>query len=137
MSSQAPTSEDIGILFVGLSAGHLVGSFTGGRLFDRFDGQRVLAGSLVLLGCNTLLMWELGAASGRAMNLLHLCFGIGALMAPLVVHVGLACATRTAAVGCAALAVWALRSHAPSRPAQRRAEHTDTTLSILLLLFVF
>ena len=32
---------DIGILFVGLSAGYLVGSFTGGRLFDRFNGHRV------------------------------------------------------------------------------------------------
>ena len=130
---------DIGILFVGMSAGYLVGSFTGGRLFDRFNGHRVLAGSLVLLGiglalvpvfaelgalfatfvligfggaicdvgCNTLLMWELGAGSGRAMNLLHLCFGIGALIAPLMVHIGLAVATRTAALGCAVLAVWA------------------------------
>ena len=160
---------DIGILFVGLSAGYLVGSFTGGRLFDRFNGHRVLAGSLVVLGiglalvpafdeldalfatfvligfggatcdlgCNTLLMWELGAGSGRAMNLLHLSFGIGALVAPLVVHIGLAFATRTAALGCAVLAVWALRSLAPSRPTQRREEHTDTTLSILLLLFLF
>jgi fucose permease len=160
---------EIGILFVGMSAGYLVGSFTGGWLFDRFNGHRVLAGSLVLLGiglalvpavaelgalfatfvligfggaicdvgCNTLLMWELGAGSGRAMNLLHLCFGIGALVAPLMVHIGLAVATRTAALGCAVLAGWALRSQAPTRSTQRRAEHTDTTLSILLLLFLF
>jgi fucose permease len=160
---------DIGILFVGMSAGYLVGSFTGGRLFDRFNGHRVLAGSLVLLGiglavvpafaelgalfatfvligfggaicdvgCNTLLMWKLGAGSGRAMNLLHLCFGIGAVIAPLMVHVGLAVATRTAALGCAVLAVWAVRSPAPRRPTQRREEHTDTTVSILLLLFLF
>jgi fucose permease len=160
---------DIGILFVGMSAGYLVGSFAGGRVFDRFGGHRVLAGSLVLfgiglalvpafaelgalfatfvligfggaicdVGCNTLLMWELGAGSGRAMNLLHLCFGIGALIAPLMVHVGLAVATRTAALGCAVLAVWALRSPAPTRSTQRREEHTDTTPSILLLLFLF
>src|SRR5262245_14095088 len=160
---------DIGILFVGMSAGYLVGSFTSGRVFDRFNGHRVLAGSLVLLGiglalvpvfaelgalfatfvligfggaicdvgCNTLLMWELGAGSGRAMNLLHLCFGVGALIAPLMVHVGLAVATRTAALGCAVLAGWVLQSPAPKRPTQRREEHTDTTLSILLLLFLF
>jgi len=160
---------DIGILFVGQSVGYIVGSFTGGRLFDRFNSHRVLAASLVLLGIglalvpsfdglgalfatfvligfggsicdlggNTLLMWELGAESGRAMNLLHLCFGIGALMSPLVVHIGLGVATRAAAIVCAVLAVWALRSRAPSRPARAREEHTDTTMSILLLLFLF
>jgi FHS family Na+ dependent glucose MFS transporter 1 len=160
---------DIGILFVGQSLGYIVGSFTGGRLFDRFHSHRVFAGSLVLLGIglalvpvfdaltglfvtfvvigfggsicdlggNTLLMWRLGAGSGRAMNLLHLCFGLGALMSPLVVHIGLDLATRAAAVGCAALAVWALRLPAPSRPPHAREEHTDTTLSILLLLFLF
>lgn len=162
---------DIGVLFVGQSAGYIVGSFTGGRLFDRFNrhSHRVFAVSLVLLGAglalvpafdqlgalfatfvligfggsicdlggNTLLMWELGAGSGRAMNMLHLCFGIGALMSPLVVHIGLGIATRTAAVGCVLLAVWTLRSSGPSRPAQAREEHTDTTLPILLLLFLF
>ena len=160
---------DIGILFVGQSAGYIVGSFAGGRLFDRFNSHRVFALSLVLLGTglalvpafsdlsalfatfvligvggsicdlggNVLIMWELGAGSGRAMNLLHLCFGIGALLSPLVVQIGLGIATRTAAVVCALLAVWSLRSHAPSRPAQAREEHTDTTLSILLLLFLF
>jgi MFS transporter, FHS family, Na+ dependent glucose transporter 1 len=160
---------DIGILFVGQSAGYIVGSFTGGRLFDRFNSHRVFAGSLLLLGAglalvpsfdalnalfvtfvvigfggsicdlggNTLLMWRLGAGSGRAMNLLHLCFGIGALMSPLVVHIGLAVATRTAAVGCVVLAVWSVRTPGPSRPRHAREEHTDTTLSILLLLFLF
>jgi fucose permease len=159
----------IGILFVGQSLGYIVGSFTGGRMFDRFDSHRVLAGSLVLLGIglalvpafdqltglfvtffvigfggatcdlggNTLLMWELGAGSGRALNLLHLCFGLGALMSPLVVQIGLDVATRAAAVGCAVLAVWAVRLPAPSRPPKAREEHTDTTLSILLLLFLF
>ena len=139
---------DIGILFVGQSLGYILGSFTGGRLFDRFNSHRVFAGSLVLLGIglalvpafdaltglfatffvigfggatcdlggNTMLMWRLGAGSGRAMNLLHLCFGLGALMSPLVVHIGLNVATRAAAVVCAVLAVWALRTPAPSRP---------------------
>ena len=94
-------------------------------------------GAICDLGGNTMLMWELGAGSGRAMNLLHLCFGIGALMSPLVVHVGLDLATRGGGHRCAVLAVWALRMPAPSRPPQAREEHTDTTLSILLLLFLF
>jgi fucose permease len=160
---------DIGILFAGQAAGYIVGSFAGGWLIDRFDGHRVYAGSLLLLGLglalvpvfdqltglfvtfviiglgasvcdlggNTLLMWELGAGSGRAMNLLHMCIGVGALVAPLGVYIGLDLATRTAAVGCALLAVWALRVPAPVRPAEAREEHTDTTLSILLLLFLF
>ena len=95
-------------------------------------------GSICDLGGNTLLMWQLGAGSGRAMNLLHLCFG----------HRGTDVAVgrphrprpgdRTAAVVvCAVLAVWALRMPAPSRPPHAREEHTDTTLSILLLLFLF
>lgn len=160
---------DIGILFAGQAAGYIVGSFAGGRLIDRFNGHRVFAGSLVLLGVglatvpffddltglfvtfviiglgasvcdlggNTLLMWELGAGSGRPMNLLHMCIGIGALVAPLMVYVGLDLAMWTAAVVCALLTVWALRVPAPSRPPQAREEHTDTTLSILLLLFLF
>jgi fucose permease len=160
---------DIGVLFAGQSTGYIIGSFTGGRLYDRLDGHRVFAASLVLLGiglgmvpvfddltglfltfvvvgvgasvadlgANTMLMWELGAGSGRAMNTLHLFFGIGALAAPLVVYVGLDVATRSAAFACIVLAMWASRVAAPSRPAKAREEHTDTTLPMLLLLFLF
>jgi MFS transporter, FHS family, Na+ dependent glucose transporter 1 len=38
------------------------------------------------VGGNTLLVWSRGASVGPAMNALHLCFGIGALLAPLLVH---------------------------------------------------
>ena len=159
----------IGILFAGQSTGYIVGSFTGGRLFDRFNGHRVFAAALAVLavglalipvfddltglvvtffvmgtgaavadlGANTLLMWELGAGSGRAMNLLHLCFGLGALAAPLVVYIGLDVATRAAALGCVLLAVWATRVRAPARPPAAREEHTDTTTPMLMLLFLF
>src|SRR5262245_39264670 len=47
---------DIGVLFVGMSSGYVVGSFTGGRLFDRFNSHRVFAGSLVFLGLGLALV---------------------------------------------------------------------------------
>jgi fucose permease len=112
-------------------------------VFDDLTGLFVtfviigLGASVCDLGGNTLLMWELGAGSGRAMNLLHMCIGIGALLAPLGVYIGLDFAVLTAALVCALLAVWALKVPAPVRPPQAREEHTDTTLSILLLLFLF
>jgi fucose permease len=160
---------DIGSLFVGQSLGYIVGSFLGGRLFDRFDGHRVFAAALLVvgaglvmvpqsdhltalfaafvvlglggaiadLGANTLLMWELGADGGRAMNLLHLCFGLGALTAPLLVHLGLGVATRTAAVGCGLLAAWAITIPSPRAALSARDEHTEATLPLLLMLCTF
>jgi MFS family permease len=41
---------DIGVLFAGQSIGYIVGSFSGGRLYDRFNGHRVFAAALVVLG---------------------------------------------------------------------------------------
>ncbi len=160
---------DIGVLFVGQSLGYIVGSFVGGRLFDRFVGHRVYAGALMVvavgmatvplfdglsqlfasfvviglgasvadLGANTLLMWQLGAGGGKAMNLLHLCFGIGALTAPLLVHVGIDTATRVAAVGCVGLAGWAYTLPSPSAAAQAREEHTEATLPLMMILCAF
>lgn len=159
----------IGVLFAGQSAGYIAGSFLGGWLYDRFDGHRVFASALAVLGlglglvpvfsglvglfatfvvlglgaaaadlgANTLLMWQLGAGVGRAMNLLHLCFGIGALTAPLLVHIGLTIATRTAAVCCVLLAAWAIAVPAPLAPPEAREEHTETTLPLLVLLGSF
>jgi fucose permease len=159
----------IGVLFVGHSAGFIVGSLALGRLYDRFDGHRVFAGSMLLIGvglafvpvfdslgalfaifvligvggsaadvgANLLLMWELGDRVGRTMNLLHLSFGVGALCAPLLVHVGLDLATRSAAIGCALLAAWALSVRSPGAPATVRDEHTDTTPRLVLLLSTF
>ena len=65
-------------------------------MFDTRAGMFVafvitgLGASITDLGANALLMWELKAAGGRAMNLLHMFFGVGALLAPLLVYVGLA-----------------------------------------------
>jgi fucose permease len=65
------------------------------------------------IGANTMLLWELGPANGRAMNVLHLCFGIGALSAPLLVYGGVELATRVAAVTCVAFGIAALRVRSP------------------------
>lgn len=89
------------------------------------------------VGANALLVWELGAGVGRAMNLLHLCFGVGALCAPLFVHVGLNVATRTAAVACAALALWSVSVASPSAPVAKADVHSDTTPRLLALITAF
>jgi FHS family Na+ dependent glucose MFS transporter 1 len=159
----------IGVLFVGQSAGYVVGSFAGGRLYDRFSGHHVYAGSLVVtavglasiplldsvgglfgafvlvgggaavcdVGANALLLWELGSANVRAMNVLHLCFGLGALSAPLVVHVGLDTAVRAAAVACVAIAVWAVSIPPPSIRPISASHHPDQTPRLLGLIAMF
>lgn len=159
----------IGILFVGQSAGYVIGSFAGGRLYDRLPGHHVYAGSLVLMaaglavvpslddvaglfvaflvigtgaatcdvGANALLMWELGSENARSMNVLHLCFGIGALSAPLLVYIGLTAAVRGAALACVLLAVWSVTIPPPQvRPASDD-DHPDRTWRLLALLAAF
>ena len=159
----------IGILFVGQSAGYIVGSFAGGQLYDRFRGHRVYAGSLALVsaglvavpvlssllglfaafllvgvgsavcgvGANTLLMWELGNQSSRAMNVMHLCFGIGALSAPLFVDVGLALAMWLAAGACLALAAASLVIPAPVVRPSTGEQSTEQPRLLLALLASF
>lgn len=159
----------IGVLFVGQSAGYVVGSFAGGRFYDRFAGHQVYAASLIAtalglasiphlgsvgglfgafvlvgagaavcdVGANALLLWELGSANVRAMNVLHLCFGIGALSAPLVVHLGLDAAVRGAALLCVAIAVWAVSIPPPSIRPMTESHHPDQTPRLLGLIAVF
>lgn len=94
-------------------------------------------GSVTDLGANTLLMWQLGSGGGRAMNLLHMFFGIGAVIAPLLVYLGFGVATRSGAALCLVLAVWSMRIPSPTRPPSAREEHTDTTVPMLALLGLF
>lgn len=160
---------EIGVLFVGQSAGYVLGSFAGGRLYDRFRGHHVYAGSLVVMGAglavvpvldalsglfaafllvgvgaatvdvgaNALLMWELGSENSRSMNVLHLCFGLGALSAPLVVYVGLDLAVLVAALVCVLLAAWSVTIPPPlARPASDD-HHPHQTPRLLALLAAF
>ncbi len=105
-------------------------------LFVTFVVLGVGAGS-VDVGANTLLIWELGEGVGRAMNILHLFFGLGALSAPLVVHAGLEFASLLATGLCLAFALVVLKAPAPSAPTAVREEHTDTTRGMLIVLSVF
>jgi FHS family Na+ dependent glucose MFS transporter 1 len=93
--------------------------------------------STVDVGANALLMWELGDQGGRAMNVLHLCFGLGALSAPLMVHIGLDTATRLAALGCLGLAVLALRVTAPVVRPVADDQDADPSPRLLALLASF
>jgi len=62
------TVEGISFLFTAHSLGYLIGSFSGGRLYDRVAGHRVMAGMLVLMTVVLALvpaipaLWLLAAA---------------------------------------------------------------------------
>lgn len=109
--------DEISSLFLFSSLGYLVGSYIGGRVYDRLPGHRFMASVIVLLGimvavvplattrwalftivlvlglfkgaldvgCNTLLLWVHNETVGPFMNGLHAFFGVGAVIAPLVV----------------------------------------------------
>jgi fucose permease len=104
-------------LFTMRALGYLLGSFLGGRLYDRYAGHPIIAGMLGLMlftmltiplisslwllaaivmllglgegtmdvGINTLIVWLRRANVGPYMNALHFFFGIGTVIAPLVV----------------------------------------------------
>jgi len=96
-----------------------------------------LGAGAIDVGGNTLLIWELGEEGRRAMNILHLCFGLGALSAPLVVHVGLDFATYLAAALCVVFTGVVLSAPEPAAPTAVREEHTGTTRPLLIGLSVF
>ena len=108
--------DRISLIFIFGSLGYLIGSYLGGRAFDRFSSHRLLsltvlliaiasalipnANSLALLlgamflsgfasgiidvGGNALLIWTHGEKAGPFLNGLHFFFGVGSLIAPLV-----------------------------------------------------
>lgn len=85
---------------------------------------------------NALLLWVLGPRSGRAMNTLHLMFGVGALAAPLLVYADIGWALRGVAAAALVSAAVAIRLPAP-RPVARRVEHGHATPSLLVTIAVF
>ena len=152
--------QSLGYIVGSFAAGRVFDRFDGHRVFAigmcilaaglglvaSFDSLSALFGVFVVIGfggasidvgANTLIVWELRDSVGRSMNALHLCFGLGALSAPLLVHVGLTAATRSAAVICVALAVCALAIPAPAVPGRAREEHSETTYRLLVMFALF
>ena len=108
--------ERISLIFVFNAFGYLVGSFFGGRAYDRFSSHKLMAMTVAIIGiactiipiapslpillfamflnglasgildvgCNTLLMWTHGEKAGPFLNGLHFFFGVGSLLAPLL-----------------------------------------------------
>lgn len=88
------------------------------------------------VGGNTLLMWLFGRQVGPYMNALHLMFGVGALLSPLIVD--------RVVVGTGSIrwvywllpmlfipiVVWLLRVPSPERPAVQKDEGTAPSASI-------
>ncbi len=108
--------NQISLIFVFSALGYLIGSYFGGRAYDRFPGHKLMAITLLFIaiasimiplastlsmllfsmflsglvagildvGCNTLLLWTHGDKAGPFMNGLHFFFGVGSLIAPLL-----------------------------------------------------
>lgn len=108
--------DRISLIFVFGSLGYLIGSFFGGRAYDRLSGHKLMAFTMLVIGIasalipiarslevllfamfisgfasgiidvggNTLLMWVHGEKAGPFLNGLHFFFGVGSLIAPLL-----------------------------------------------------
>jgi FHS family Na+ dependent glucose MFS transporter 1 len=108
--------ERISLIFVFGSLGYLIGSYVGGRAYDRIPGHKLMAITLFFIasasilipisstlylllfamflsglatgildvGGNTLLIWMHGEKAGPFVNGLHFFFGVGSLIAPLL-----------------------------------------------------
>jgi len=96
-----------------------------------------VAVAVVEVGVNTLVMWEKGAEVGRSMNLLHLAFGVGALITPVLTHVGLWLITSVGAAVAGLVALAALSTASPTAPVSARADQTGSTRKLLVICSVF
>ena len=108
--------DRISLVFILSASGYLIGSFLGGRAYDRFSSHKLMSITLVLIaiasalipnarsmelllfamflsgfasgiidvGGNALLLWTHAEKSGPFLNGLHFFFGVGSLIAPLV-----------------------------------------------------
>jgi len=82
------------------------------------------AAAVVDVGANTLLVWARPGDPGPALNALHLCFGLGALAAPVLVDRSVAWTSGlwavAAVVALPAIAVAAVLGRQPAPPAPAR-----------------
>lgn len=179
LAEQTHTSlGEISIVFTTYWLGYLLGSFQGGRLYDRLPGHVVLGSALLLMGvmlalapavsalwllagvmlvlgvaegaldvgCNILLVWVHGERVGPFMQALHLFWGIGAFLSPMLIGQlvlasgGIAWAYWTLALVAIPVAVWLYRLPSPADPAE--SEHVtggplNGLLVTLIVMFLF
>lgn len=147
----------ISALFTFRALGYLLGSFVGGRLYDRYPGHPILAGMLAVMmvtvlvtpvipslwllgavilvlglgegtldvGINTLIVWLRRPTVGPYMNALHFFFGVGTVIAPLIVAQaiwftgGIAWAYWVIGLLLAPTLVWLARLPSPTPEAER------------------
>jgi MFS transporter, FHS family, Na+ dependent glucose transporter 1 len=169
--------DRISLIFVFGSLGYLIGSYFGGRAYDRVPGHRLmaiallaialasvliplapvlwmllvamflsgLAGGIVDVGCNTLLLWTHGKSAGPFMNGLHFFFGVGSFIAPLLlarvlIQTGdIHWLFWSVAIACLPLAVWCWFLSEPSThsQAQERTNVSFPVLPVLLMVIMF
>jgi FHS family Na+ dependent glucose MFS transporter 1 len=169
--------DRISLIFVFGSLGYLIGSYFGGRAYDRIPGHKLmavalvalalvsvlipiapalwmlllamffsgLAGGIIDVGCNTLLLWTHGKTAGPFMNGLHFFFGVGSFIAPLLLARVLLQTGDilwlfwTVAIACLPLATWYWFLSEPSThtQAQERDNTSFPVLPVLLLVILF
>ena len=170
--------DQISLIFVFSSLGYLIGSYFGGRAYDRLPGHKLMAITLVFIaiasimiplasrlsvllfamflsglvagildvGCNTLLLWTHGEKAGPFMNGLHFFFGVGSLIAPLLLAQVL---LRTSdihwmyyffAVACVPIMVWLWLLPEPHHSAQKDSQASGAfpvvPVALIVLLFL-
>jgi MFS transporter, FHS family, Na+ dependent glucose transporter 1 len=169
--------DRISLIFVFGPLGYLIGSYFGGRAYDRVPGHRLmavallaialasvfiplapvlwmllvamfisgLAGGIVDVGCNTLLLWTHGKRAGPFMNGLHFFFGVGSFIAPLLlarvlIQTGdILWLFWSVAIACLPLALWYWFLSEPSThtQAQERNNLSFPVLPVLLMVILF
>ncbi len=169
--------QQISYLFTARSLGYLIGSFGGGRLYDRFPGHGLMPGALLLLaimtalvptvpllwllamimlllgigegsvdvGCNAMLVWVHRERVGPFMNGLHLFFGLGTFLSPLLIAQVILMtgdfkwAYWVIALACLPIVAWTLRlpSPTPQRVSDDGAQGAARPVLVTLVALFF
>ena len=95
------------------------------------------------VGCNAMLVWVHGSQVGPYMNALHLFFGVGTFIAPIIIAQSvLLTGVIDWGFGVIGLllmpvALWVFRTASPSVPAAETEEGGRTNLKLLILIIAF
>jgi FHS family Na+ dependent glucose MFS transporter 1 len=166
--------DRISLIFVFGSLGYLIGSFLGGRAYDRFSSHKLmfmtlifiamasalipvarslslllfamflsgLAAGILDVGGNTLLLWTHGKKAGPFLNGLHFFFGVGSLVAPLLLAQVLLITNDihwlfwTFAILCLPIAIWLWFLPEPKHAVSKEDRHNSSLPVVPILLIV-